>query len=465
MQLLASTLLVLSLVNPVSGPIGTSVTAGGTSFTGARTVDLGTAAASFTVNRRNHHGRHRPGAHGPRERHHRHAIPSPMSGGWQLNGSAQLITTPSPANLQLTSATNWQAGSAFYPAPVAGVGISAAFDAFIGSGSGADGLTFTLADARVSQPTALGVNGGGEGFSGITGIAVSLDTWQNAVNPSSNFVGIAIGAIPGAANELNYVTTNSSIPSLQNAVHHFVVTTSSTGITVTMDGTQVLSDKASLPPSVLVGFTGGTGGFNDIHQVQNVVIDTRSPPPAPTVTALRPTSGLITGGTKVSITGRNFSGATAVDFGTTAATFRVKNSTTISAIAPGGTGTVDVTVTTGNGTSVTRAADQFTYIVGPPPPPIITLVNPVSGPAGTLVTVSGSNFTGATAIDFGPTAATFTVNSSTIVTAIAPAGTGTVDVTLTTPEGRSATSTADQFTYTTGVSPIWPPRPWRGDGS
>ena len=80
-----------------------------------------------------------------------------------------------------------------------GVGISAAFDAFIGSGSGADGLTFTLADASVTKPTALGVNGGGEGFSGIKGIAVSLDTWKNAVNPSSNFVGIATGPVPRAS--------------------------------------------------------------------------------------------------------------------------------------------------------------------------------------------------------------------------------------------------------------------------
>ena len=52
-------------------------------------------------------------------------------------------------------------------------------------------MTFTLADASVTKPTALGNNGGGEGFSGITGIAVSLDTWQNTTDPSSNFVGIA----------------------------------------------------------------------------------------------------------------------------------------------------------------------------------------------------------------------------------------------------------------------------------
>ncbi len=75
-----------------------------------------------------------------------YVAPSPMAGGWQLNGTAQLNSTGSPPNLELTSATNYQAGSAFDPIPVGAVGITASFDAFIGSGSGADGLTFTLAD-------------------------------------------------------------------------------------------------------------------------------------------------------------------------------------------------------------------------------------------------------------------------------------------------------------------------------
>src|SRR5581483_1076395 len=122
------------------------------------------------------------------------AVPSPVAGGWQLNGSAQLMPFASPPDLQLTPATNWQAGSAFWPTSVPGAGITAAFDVFLGSsssGSGADGMTFVLADASVTKATALGVNGGGEGFSGIHGIAVSFDTWQNASDPSSNFVGIA----------------------------------------------------------------------------------------------------------------------------------------------------------------------------------------------------------------------------------------------------------------------------------
>ena len=52
------------------------------------------------------------------------------------------------------------------------------------------------------------------------------------------------------------------------------------------------------------------------------------------------------------------------------------------------------------------------------------------------MTITGTGFTGATAVDFGTTAATnLTVVSDTQITATSPAGTGTVDVTVTTPGG------------------------------
>ena len=108
---------------------------------------------------------------------------------------------------------------------------------------------------------------------------------------------------------------------------------------------------------------------------------------------------------------------------------------------------VDVTVANSSSTSATSTADHFTYVA----PPTVTSVSPTDGPAagGTTVIITGTGFTGATAVDFGSTAATtFTVNSSTQITATDAAGTGTVDVTVVIPVGgTSATSTADQFTY------------------
>ena len=266
------------LVNPISGPRGTAVTVSGTNFTGATAVAFGVnPATSFIVNNATTITATAPAGSGSvdvtvttpegtsaintNDQFTYSAgsppvvIPSPTAGGWQLNGSSALVSSASPPNLQLTAATTNEAGSAFWPTAVPGVGISAAFDASIGSGSGADGLTFTLADASATTPTALGASGGGEGYAGLKGIAVSLDTYKNSVNPSNNFVGIATGQGP-TTGTLQYATTNSSIPSLRNTVHHFVVTTFSTGLTVTMDGSQVLTYATSLPASVLVGFTG-----------------------------------------------------------------------------------------------------------------------------------------------------------------------------------------------------------------
>jgi hypothetical protein len=85
--------------------------------------------------------------------------------------------------------------------------------------------------------------------------------------------------------------------------------------------------------------------------------------------------------------------------------------------------------------------------------PAVTGVSPGSGPVsgGTSVTITGSGLTGATGVSFGGTAASsFTVNGDTSITATAPAATaaGPVDVTVTTPSGTSATSSADQYTYT-----------------
>ena len=64
------------------------------------------------------------------------------------------------------------------------------------------------------------------------------------------------------------------------------------------------------------------------------------------------------------------------------------------------------------------------------------------------MTITGTGFTGATAVDFGTTPATgLTVVNATTITADSPAGTGAVDVTVVTPAGTSPTSSADRFTY------------------
>ncbi|MFA5269053.1 MAG: IPT/TIG domain-containing protein [Methanoregula sp.] len=175
--------------------------------------------------------------------------------------------------------------------------------------------------------------------------------------------------------------------------------------------------------------------------------------PTPVITAISPTSGPAGGGTTVTITGSNFTGASTVKFGTTAnvtGVMTVVSSTQITVISPSGpAGTVHVTVTSPNGTSATSPADQYTYRV-----PAVTAISPTSGSTsgGTMVTITGNDFTGASTVRFGTTAnvtGAMTVVSSTQITVTSPAGSaGTVHVTVTTPNGTSATSAADQYTYT-----------------
>jgi hypothetical protein len=87
----------------------------------------------------------------------------------------------------------------------------------------------------------------------------------------------------------------------------------------------------------------------------------------------------------------------------------------------------------------------------------VTGISPNSGPiaGGTSVTVTGTGFTGATLVRFGGDAAGFTINDDTSITAVSPAieSPDTAHITVTTVGGTSATSGADQFTFT--PNPTW----------
>ncbi|HET6963192.1 MAG TPA: Ig-like domain-containing protein [Acidimicrobiales bacterium] len=117
-----------------------------------------------------------------------------------------------------------------------------------------------------------------------------------------------------------------------------------------------MTDSASGTPVV------GTDDTGD----PSVTISWALPGPTPlrpTVTGVSPSTGTTAGGTTVTITGTDFTGASEVQFGATdAATFSVTDATHISATSPAeSVGTVDVTVTTLGGLSPSSAADQFIY--------------------------------------------------------------------------------------------------------
>ena len=157
---------------------------------------------------------------------------------------------------------------------------------------------------------------------------------------------------------------------------------------------------------------------------------------APTVQVSSPPSGIA--GTTVTLAGTGFTGVLSVTFGGVSATaFTVFSSTKITAVAPPGSGTVQIVVTTTGGTS---NGIDFTYTT---PTPVLNSLTPASGPVsgGNSVTLTGSGLSGTTGVKFGAVNVPFTVVSANQITAIAPAaaGPGSVNVSVTTPGGTSNT--------------------------
>ena len=163
----------------------------------------------------------------------------------------------------------------------------------------------------------------------------------------------------------------------------------------------------------------------------------------PSISSFMPTVG--TTGTVVTITGVNFTGATSISFGDTAATsFTVVSPTTITAtVGAGASGAVSLVAPAG-------AASLAGFIYSTPP--VIKNVSPDSATNGTLVTITGKGFTTADTVTFGGTPAlSFTVqNDSTIFALVGAGSSGAVAVS--TPVGD--TSLAGFIYLNTQIPPV-----------
>ncbi|HET7434288.1 MAG TPA: IPT/TIG domain-containing protein [Thermoanaerobaculia bacterium] len=173
--------------------------------------------------------------------------------------------------------------------------------------------------------------------------------------------------------------------------------------------------------------------------------------PAPTVTNFTPASG--SPGASVTITGTNFEFVTGVKFNTQlTAAFTVNSLTELVVTIPAGASTGPITVITESGSGV--SASNFTVIV---PPPAISSFTPTSGVQGTVVTINGTNFSGASAVSFaGTAAATFTVVSDTRIDATAPVGVSTGTISVTTPSGTGTSATNFVVTTSPNVTGFTP---------
>ncbi|WP_205746406.1 IPT/TIG domain-containing protein [Dyella amyloliquefaciens] len=433
-------------LSATSGGTGgaTSVTITGTNFTGATAVTFGaTAATSFTVNSATSITATSPaGSAGTVD------VKVTTPGGTSTTGLADQFTyvaTPTVTSLSVTSGLT-----------SGGTTLTITGTDFIGVTAVRFGLTNV--GFLVNSATSITVTAPGHS-AGTIDVTVTTAGGTSATSASDQFTYIAAPTVTGISPTSGSTAGGTSVTitgtDFSGAMAVTFGATAATSFTVNSATSITATSPAGSAGAVdvTVATAGGTSATSASDQFTYIA--------SPTVTSLSPTRGPAAGGSSVTITGANFSAVTAVTFGATAAaSFTVNSATSITAVAPAGTGTVDVRVTTFGGTSATGPEDQFTYAL----PPTVTSISPNAGTSAgsTTVTITGTNLSAATAVKFGGTPATgFTVNSATSITATSPAGSaGTVDVTVTTAGGTSAISASDRFTYVvaptvTSISPTW----------
>ncbi|NBT31268.1 MAG: phospholipase, partial [Rhodobacteraceae bacterium] len=349
-------------------------------------------------------------------------------------GTLTVSTTfPSALTPVSASGTGWSCG-----AP-SGQLLSCTSSSVISQGTSGNAVTFTVtpnATTASVQPSFSFSGGGASTPAAADPLAVTVNAAvaTSLVQPTlSLFVGTSANVTPVTATGGTPALTWAVTPPLPTGLLMSPTTGAITGTPVaassTANYTVSVTDQRGSTDSEIVSIT-----------VSNLV---------PVISSLSPTNGPLAGGTSVVITGQNFATATGVSFGGTAATsFVVDSATQITAVSPAkSAGQVDVAVTNTNGTSTNTVNDDFTYVAAP----AIASVSPLSGPTagGTSVVITGTDFTGVTAVSFGGTAASsYTVDSATQITATSPAGAaGQVDIAVTAIGGSSANTANDNFTY------------------
>lgn len=189
------------------------------------------------------------------------------------------------------------------------------------------------------------------------------------------------------------------------------------------------------------------------------------PPPPPKVLKISPNSGELSGGEIIYIDGENFQSGVKVYFGDKeAAVNTFYSSARFRVIAPSSlqSGVVDIKVVNPDGQEIIIPG-AYTYLAPPPPPaPTLTVISPNTGltTGGGLVYIDGTNIAIGATVSFGSTNVPIETyySSSRIRVKVPPSNAGTIDITVTNPDGKSYTL-PQSYTYTvvtpkiTGITP------------
>src|SRR5213594_3434921 len=391
---MASTTTITSFT-PTTGPTGTSVTISGTNFTGATAVLFNGVSASFTV-----------------------------TSATAIQATVPAGATTGPLKVTTPGGTATSASSFTVRIPPTITGFTPT--------SGPIGTSVTISGTNFTGATAVRFNGVSASFT------VSSATAIQATVPAGATTGPLKVTTPGGT----ATSASSFTVRIPPTITGFTPTSGPIGTSVTISGTNFTGATAVLFNGVSASFTvssataiqatvpaGATTGPLKVTTPGGTATSASSFTVSipPTITSFTPTTG--PAGTSVTISGTNFTGATAIRFNGVSATFTVSSATAIQATVPAGATTGPLKLPTPGGTAT--SASSFTVSI----PPTITSFTPTTGPAGTSVTISGTNFTGATAVRFNGVSATFTVSSATVIQATVPAGATTGPLKATTRGG------------------------------
>ncbi|WP_345954267.1 IPT/TIG domain-containing protein [Mucilaginibacter sp. PAMB04168] len=212
-----------------------------------------------------------------------------------------------------------------------------------------------------------------------------------------------------------------------------------TGATaVSFGGTPAASFKVVSPTTITaVTGSGASGDIQVISPAGTAIFSGFEFVPAPGITSFSPTSGA--SGTKVTLTGSNFTNASQVTLGGyPVASFSVESPTSITAVASDKGGTGSFVVTTPGGTAISQRLFIYSY------PPTVTAANLMSAKTGATVTLTGTNLSTVTAVSFGGVpAASFKIVSATSLTAVVGEG-ASGEISVTSPGGIAVLAS---FTY------------------
>lgn len=473
--------------SPTRGVAGTSVVINGTDFTGATTVTFNGLSAGFTVNTPIKITATVPsgattGPIGVTTPNGTGTSAGNFTAGPQIAGftpgsgnvGASVVITG--ANFTAATAVKFNGTAAVYhvdlstqiTATVPANATTGPISVTTAAGTGTSAASFTVAPRITSFTPTSGMIGSsvtinGANFTGVTavkfnGVSAAF-TFNTAIKITAT---VPSGATTGPVSVTTSAGTATSAVSFSvyfvPAISSFSPTGGAVGIGVTINGVNFTGTTSVKFNGIASTFTrnsdikitatvpaNATTGKITVTNPSGTATSADDFTVAPRISGFTPTSGVI--GSAVTINGANFTGATSVKFNGVPAGFTLDSSIKITATVPAGATTGKISVTTPVATAT--SAGNFTV------KPNITGFTPGSGKVGDTVTITGTAFTGATAVKFNGTSSISPhVDSSTQITATVPASATTGTISVTTP-GGTATSAAS-FTVAPRVTSFTP---------